>query len=66
MEELLSWQAAARILGVSSPTLYKIVERKELTPARVQVLGSQKRRYFRRDEVEVLRDRRREGEYPEA
>jgi len=46
-------------LGVSSPTLYAIVdERKELQPAAVQEIGKQQRRYFRPDDVEALRKKR--------
>lgn len=51
-----------RVLGVSSPTLYAIVdERGELQPAEVRKIGQQTRRFFRRGDVERLR-RQREGE----
>lgn len=58
-EDLLSMQEAAQLLGVSMPTLYAIVdEREELQPAIVRYHGQQKRRYFRRSDVEELRQKR--------
>jgi predicted DNA-binding transcriptional regulator AlpA len=59
--DLLSWRETMLALGVSSPTLYAIVdERKELEPAEVRKIGLQTRRFFRRGDVEQLR-RQREG-----
>jgi predicted DNA-binding transcriptional regulator AlpA len=60
-EHLLSWFETRQMLGVSSPTLYAIVKRKELQPAALQQLGKQQRRFFRREDVETLK-RKREGE----
>ena len=61
-EDLLSWRETMQVLGVSSPTLYAIVdERHELQPASIQEIGKQKRRYFRQGDVKLLK-RRREGE----
>jgi predicted DNA-binding transcriptional regulator AlpA len=58
-DELLSMQQAALVLNVSMPTLYAIVdERGELKPAEERKLGKQRRRYFRRGDVEALRQRR--------
>lgn len=60
--DLLSWRETMHALGVSSPTLYAIVdERKELEPAETRKIGLQTRRFFRRGDVEQLR-RQREGE----
>jgi excisionase family DNA binding protein len=57
-DELLSMQETANRLGVSMPTLYAIVDkRKELT-AIEQVIGRQRRRFFRCSEVEALKQRR--------
>lgn len=61
-DELLSMQQTAQLLGVSMPTLYAIIdERKELTPAEERTQGQQRRRFFRRSDVEALR-RVRAGE----
>ena len=63
-DELLSWKETMTALGVSSPTLYAIVNtRQELTAARVVQNGQQQRRYFRKADVEALR-RQRAGEQP--
>lgn len=61
-DDLLTWQETMQLLGVSSPTLYAIVDdRKELAPAVDTTLGKQRRRQFRRLDVEVLK-RKRSGE----
>lgn len=61
-DDLLSMQQAAQVLGISMPAFYAIVDqRHELEPAETRQLGRQRRRFFRRGDVEALR-RRREGE----
>jgi hypothetical protein len=60
-EDLLSWKQTMDTLGVSSPTLYAIIERQELTPATVQKLGRQERKFFHPADVERVR-RQRSGE----
>lgn len=61
-DDLLTWQETMQLLGVSSPTLYAIVDdRKELAPAVDAALGKQRRRQFRRADVEALK-RKRTGE----
>ena len=63
--DLLSFDEAAAWLGVSRQTIYAIVnERHELRPAEERVIGKQRRRYFRRGDVEALR-RKREGQTTE-
>ena len=58
--DLLSMQQAAKVLGVTMPTFYAIVDkRNELTPAKIEQLGRQRRRYFRWSDVEALRNRRK-------
>lgn len=58
-DELLSMRQAVELLGVSRPTFYAIVdERKELTPAAERKIGNQRRRFFRRGDVEALRQQR--------
>lgn len=60
-DDLLSMQQAAQLLGVSMPAFYAIVRRNELSATETRWLGQQRRRFFRRGEVEALR-RRRAGE----
>jgi predicted DNA-binding transcriptional regulator AlpA len=61
-DDLLSMQETAQALGVSMPALYTIVDKRhEIEPAETRQLGRQRRRYFRRGDVEMLR-RRRAGE----
>jgi predicted DNA-binding transcriptional regulator AlpA len=64
-EQLLSWKETMVALGVSSPTLYAIVDKRhELQPAATQELGGQRRRSFRAADVAALK-RKREGEQTE-
>lgn len=59
--DLLSLDQAAALLGVSRPTFYAIVDdRHELAPAQERTIGRQRRRFFRRADVEALK-RQREG-----
>lgn len=61
-DDLLSMKEAAGLLGVSMPAFYTIVDtRHELEPAETRQVGRQRRRFFRRGDVEALR-RRRAGE----
>lgn len=58
-EKLLTMQEAARLLGVSMPTIYAIVDtRKELAPVEERRIGKQRRRFFRRSDVERLKQER--------
>lgn len=59
-DQLLSWKDTMQALGVSSPTLYAILERGELEPAKTQQIGKQQRKFFREGDVTALR-RKREG-----
>ena len=59
-DQLLSWKDTMQALGVSSPTLYAILERGELEPAKIQQIGKQQRKFFREGDVTELR-RKREG-----
>lgn len=66
-DELLSWKETMIALGVSSPTLYAIVDaRQELTAARIVQSGQQQRRYFRKVDVEALRRQRAGEQTPEV
>jgi hypothetical protein len=61
-DDLLSMKEAAQVLGVSMTAFYTIVDqRHELKPADTKQLGQQRRRFFRRGDVEALR-RKRAGE----
>lgn len=55
MEELISIPETARRLGVSDTVVRKLAKRGALTPAKVDTLGKQTRRYFRASDVETLR-----------
>ena len=61
VENLISMPVAAEQLHVTEAVVRRMVKRGELTPAKVQQLGRQTRRYFRSEDVEALR-RRRSGE----
>lgn len=61
VEELLSVPATAGKLGVSTTVVWRLVNRGELTPAKVEQRGKQTLRYFRSGDVETLR-RKRTGE----
>lgn len=56
-DRLLSRARAAALLGITTRTLYSLVERKQLTPiiAPVGVGRGGKRVFFRREEVERLK-----------
>jgi predicted DNA-binding transcriptional regulator AlpA len=51
---VLSFNTTATRLCVSRKTLYKMIERKEITPAFTLELGKQKRAYFHEHEVMQL------------
>jgi hypothetical protein len=62
-DDLLSFNETAQILGISRTALYTIVdERKELEAAATPARGAQRRRYFRRGDVEALKQLRERGE----
>lgn len=64
-DELLSIDATAALLKISRQALYTIVdERKELAVAEERWRGAQRRRYFRRGDVEAFRQKR-EGQTTE-
>ncbi len=54
----LSFNDTAKRIGVTRPTLYKLIERGEITPAIVLLFGNQKRAFFLEDEVRALAMRR--------
>ena len=53
IQNLLSFTAAAEILEVSRPTLYKLIKDNKLHPMSIG-----RNRYILRDEVERLKDER--------
>jgi len=59
LEPLLTFEAVCRLLGVSKPTLYRIVRSGELPAIRV----SQSPR-FARDDIRAYLERHREGRAP--
>jgi predicted DNA-binding transcriptional regulator AlpA len=66
IDDLLSWRETMQMLGVSSPTLYAIVDdRRELPPAAIRKIGQQTRRFFRRSDVEQLKQQREGGQIKE-
>lgn len=60
VEEHLNWQQVLALLQVSSPTLYKIIKRGELVHSHIERHGKQRRRYFRKSDVEALKVKRSE------
>jgi hypothetical protein len=58
VEELISIPVTAERLGVSETVVYKLVKRGDLSPAKVEQVGKQTRRYFRAGDVEALRQQR--------
>lgn len=65
-DDLLSMNETTALLGISRTALYTIVdERKELKAADERMIGSQRRRFFRRGDVEALK-RQREGGAPKV
>ena len=48
-DNLISFSEAARILGVSRPTIYSYIERDMLSPVAIG-----RNRYFEREKVETL------------
>lgn len=61
VEELISIPEAANRLGVSETIVRKLTRRGDLTPAKVEQVGQQTRRYYRAGDIEALR-RKRSGE----
>lgn len=55
---LLSIPEAAKRLGVSETIVKRLLNRGELTPAKVELRGKQVRRWFRAVDVDWLRHRR--------
>lgn len=55
MDEELSVKEAADLLKVSHTAILKMVERGELVPSREEMRGQQHRRWFRRSDVEQVR-----------
>lgn len=60
MADEVSVSEVAAALGVSSTVVYRLVKRGDLAPARTEMLGRQRRQFFRAADVEALK-RRREG-----
>jgi predicted DNA-binding transcriptional regulator AlpA len=58
MNKELSAPEVAQMLGVTTTSVYQMVERGDLVPSRIEVRGRQTRRFFREDHVEQLRQRR--------
>lgn len=58
VEELISIPEAAERLAVSETVVRRLMKRGELTPAKVDQIGQQTRRYFRASDVEALRQKR--------
>lgn len=58
VEELISIPEAASRLGVSETIVRKLTRRGDLTPAKVEQVGQQTRRYYRAGDVEALRQKR--------
>lgn len=61
-DELLSMKQTAEALEVSMPTFYEMMKRGDIAPAQIRQMGQQQRRFFRRSDVEQLRQRRSGGE----
>lgn len=59
VEDLITLSAAAKILGVSRPTVYNLMDRYRLHPL---VIG--RNRYLLREEVEFLRESQQKQDPP--
>ncbi len=55
---MLTFNQTAQLLGVSRKTLYKMIERQEITPAIIVTIGKQNRPFFNNNDVNALRQAR--------
>lgn len=62
-DELIDIPQAAALIGRSHTVVQKLTKRGDLVVAKVEKLGKQTRRYYKRGDVEAYK-RRRDGETP--